>query len=622
MELQVLGAESKTPITIGEESTLIVHTGLQFPDSSPPPTTTTRAEPDFVKIISNCPFIYINETFTNGSFRVINPTTEPQIFSWKAHHLHSDAQEPLYQKETETEDGGPPPALCTLAGYATDAELAGEAAIREAADEGLQDQIDELEAEAGGFWIEGPTQSENLLAWVSPRNPAAADDDNFNTPFITIQGFLDAVGEPVSIADERRLFTALVADGFFDEALNVPAARSIRFLAMGPVVLGDGAGRYYNESTTPRDVTYNYDQDKEFADNPRPCLSFGVLAPRVDAKSTHLAYNAGWIISGSIIGAPGATATTTIELYLEGCHVQRGIDFSQPSGIVNTYLRRSRLSDDGETGYCLQGDHLQLMISEMTRYEEAINIEYINRSIHDLIQGDVTIATIGSEIPPSGIYGSDFATGLTWTGPAGSFNADNVTAAWAIIRGLAFAGGATLADCKNLGFAYNPVTPANWNPTPINIWDALDQIMRKDYGEMAADQNVIGTVISGLNTWYEVFAGVGAGFLSNTTFVNPAGQARIKVTKAGLYKVEYCASLDPDNDGEIVETGIAVNAANPDRKSVAYKVFDTPHLFDGMNGQCFLALSVNDEVRFMVRHLNAVGSSTIRQLDLIVKFVR
>jgi hypothetical protein len=113
MQPQILGSESASPISIPAESTLLVQAGLQFPASSAAQPA-QPAEPHFVKLSSLCPFLSVQETFENGTFLVYNPTTEEQTFNWKAHHLHSDEQDPLHTQPTSTQAGPAPPALCPL----------------------------------------------------------------------------------------------------------------------------------------------------------------------------------------------------------------------------------------------------------------------------------------------------------------------------------------------------------------------------------------------------------------------------------------------------------------------------------------------------------------------------
>jgi len=164
-------------------------------------------------------------------------------------------------------------------------------------------------------------------------------------PFKTIQACLTEIGNPVDLADERRTINIVVETGQYDENIIIPAARTIRLLANGLVVLGDGAGRYFTPSTTPRNITYTVDDTKEFANNPRP--TFTLMSYEGLAISTHLVYSRyAWIISGNVLLDQTAGVATTIELNFSNTYIEGNIGAGPtlaPTGIVNSSYFNSRI---------------------------------------------------------------------------------------------------------------------------------------------------------------------------------------------------------------------------------------------------------------------------------------
>lgn len=140
-----LASRSLVPTIIQPNQVLNVPTGLRFISGIP-------ARPWFVQLDGPCPFLQILQTNIDGSFDVWNPTENTVSFDWRAHHLHSEEREPLEQVNTvPTPSTVPPPqALCDL-GYASQEDLDQEIEDREEADQNLQDQIDDLQAEIDDF---------------------------------------------------------------------------------------------------------------------------------------------------------------------------------------------------------------------------------------------------------------------------------------------------------------------------------------------------------------------------------------------------------------------------------------------------------------------------------------
>jgi hypothetical protein len=215
MQLQILGSESVEPVEITTNQVLNVPTGLQFPDSSPPPATAIPARPDFVDIVSDCPFLQILSKNDNGSFDLWNPTESRVEFEWKAHHLHSDAQEPLYQKaDTSSASELPPPeVLCELpgGGVGTDALDFGLWLGKTRTEVGHADNLTDTELQA------------NVAPWRFFDVPNPGVDADISRYFA---GTIIEVGDPLLSWNQKGEWPPqqfLEAPPFFDIKVGVEA---------------------------------------------------------------------------------------------------------------------------------------------------------------------------------------------------------------------------------------------------------------------------------------------------------------------------------------------------------------------------------------------------------------
>jgi len=100
---------SSGSLTIDSNEVLRVPTGLQdqFGNS---------LTPHFVDFSANCPFLVVLNKSVDGYFDVWNPTLSDNISAiWKAHHLHSFEQEPLFSCiDPAVISPLPAPDLCSL----------------------------------------------------------------------------------------------------------------------------------------------------------------------------------------------------------------------------------------------------------------------------------------------------------------------------------------------------------------------------------------------------------------------------------------------------------------------------------------------------------------------------
>ncbi|WP_404332371.1 hypothetical protein [Mesobacillus maritimus] len=128
--------------------------------------------------------------------------------------------------------------------------------------------------------------------------------------------------------------------------------------------------------------------------------------------STHTNYTDGAIISGDITFENVAVGDpfTTIEFQLLNTNVVGNIIQSGHMGQLNTYVYNSRL-----TGSVVHnGLRLQRLVDSRT--DVVINIAVYSHISNSTINGNVTVSAASSDVPPTGVFSSQFST-ITWNGP-------------------------------------------------------------------------------------------------------------------------------------------------------------------------------------------------------------
>ena len=214
-----------------------------------------------------------------------------------------------------------------------------------------------------------------------------------------------------------RLIILIAANSAFDEDIVIPPARHVQLLGLGPWVIGNAQGANFS-STTPRNVTIQTNPAAETfytsqgaAFVARPVTVIGTF-DNGTSVSTHTNYTDGAIISGNItfenvaIGDP----FTTIEFQLLNTNVVGNIIQSGHMGQLNTYVYNSRLSGS----VIHNGLRLQRLVDSRT--DGVLNIAVYTHISNSSILGNVTVTAASSDVPPTGIFSSQFST-ITWTGP-------------------------------------------------------------------------------------------------------------------------------------------------------------------------------------------------------------
>ncbi|KZE51441.1 hypothetical protein AV540_00265 [Brevibacillus parabrevis] len=216
---------------------------------------------------------------------------------------------------------------------------------------------------------------------------------------------------------KARLIILIAANSAFDEDISIPPARHVQLLGLGPWILGDGALSNF-VSTIPRNVTIETSQAAENAyiiPNPttldvRPVTVIGTF-DNGTSVSTHTNYTNGAIISGNIsfttLNPPNPF--TTIDFQLLNTRVVGNIIQAGHEGILNTYMYGSLIHNLTHTGL-----RIQRMVD--SRSDGTINVAGYSNVTNTYINGDVTVSSAFSDVPPTGIFSSQFGS-ITWNGP-------------------------------------------------------------------------------------------------------------------------------------------------------------------------------------------------------------
>jgi len=238
-------------------------------------------------------------------------------------------------------------------------------------------------------------------------------------PFNSLQAAIDAaVNSPlaVSIGMRARCIVLIAANSIFDEDVVIPPARHIQLLGLGPWVLGNSNMANF-ESSTPRNITVQTSQAAEDvylvqgpAFDARPVTVIGTFDDGTSV-STHTNYTDGAIISGNVTFQNVAVVDpfTTIEFQLLNTRVVGGIIQSGHMGNLNTYLYHSRINTMVHNGI-----NIQRMVDSQS--DGIINVRGYSHITNTFINGAVTVTLALADVPPTGIFSSQFST-IAWTGP-------------------------------------------------------------------------------------------------------------------------------------------------------------------------------------------------------------
>jgi hypothetical protein len=282
----------------------------------------------------------------------------------------------------------------------------------------------------GPTGVTGPTGpgtfvwGEETVFWVDSSAPGPGDGTP-SDPYNSLQAAITAATNSpfaVTYGMRARLIILIAANSAFDEDIVIPSARHVQLLGLGPWVLGSADLANF-ASSVPRNITIQVNAAAEAvytSQGPvfqaRPVAVIGTF-DNGTSVSTHTNYTDGAIISGGVIYQNTDTTgdTSTTEFQLLNTRVVGDITQLNTTGIVNTYMYNSRVTNVVQSGI-----RLQRMVD--SRSDGNINVggySHITNTWFSNPTGTVTI-TIGPPISgdtePFGIFSSEFDPGITWNG--------------------------------------------------------------------------------------------------------------------------------------------------------------------------------------------------------------
>ena len=267
--------------------------------------------------------------------------------------------------------------------------------------------------------------SDGYTYYVNQHYNGIEEYGSYEKPFKTIQACLTQIGNPINITDERKMINIIVETGMYDEDISIPAARNIKLIAHGLIVLGDGSARYFDTSTTPRNITYIIDDSKEFASNPRPTLT--LMSYEGMAISTHMTYGKyAWIISGNLL-INNLSVATTCEMNVSNTRIVGNVGpVSAPTGILNSTWINSRIS-----GTISGLPTLNMNIIDNCLFDSAISgINSIGRIIKSSFSSTIGCGFFNNYVPLAPSIEHTYINGIiTTTGATSIVNIDSLSEA-------------------------------------------------------------------------------------------------------------------------------------------------------------------------------------------------
>jgi hypothetical protein len=259
---------------------------------------------------------------------------------------------------------------------------------------------------------------ETSIYWADSTAPGPGSGTP-SDPFASLQAAITAAtGSPeaVTFGMRARLIILIAANSSFDEDVVIPPARHVQLLGLGPWELGNSALANF-ASSVPRNVTIQTSQDAEnvyLAQGPafdaRPVTVIGTF-DNGTSVGTHTNYTNGAIISGDVtfLNVAVVDPFTTIEFQLLNANIVGNIVQSGHMGILNTYMYNSRINTMVHNGL-----RIQRMVDSHSN--STINVAGYSEITNSYIEGSVTVGSALSDVPPAGIFSSQFGT-IAWNGP-------------------------------------------------------------------------------------------------------------------------------------------------------------------------------------------------------------
>jgi hypothetical protein len=262
---------------------------------------------------------------------------------------------------------------------------------------------------------------EETIFWADSNAPGPGNGtpaDPYNSLQAAVNG---ATNSPLATASgmRARLIILIAANSVFNEDIVIPPARHVQLLGLGPWVLGNSDLANFG-SSIPRNITVQTNQAAENiylamgpAFDARPVTVIGTF-DNGTSVSTHTNYTDGAIISGNVqfLNTDPVDPFTTIEFQLLNARVAGNIgpDPADPhQGITNAYIYNSRVNTINDGGL-----RIQRMVDSTS--DGTLVVAGYSHITNTFINGNVTAGGAFSDVPPTGIFNSQFST-ITWTGP-------------------------------------------------------------------------------------------------------------------------------------------------------------------------------------------------------------
>lgn len=296
----------------------------------------------------------------------------------------------------------------------------------------------------------GPEDFEwgECIIWADSSAPGPGTGTPFD-PYNSLQAAIDAATNSplaVTFGMRARCIILIAGNSSFNEDIVIPPARHVQLLGIGPWELGDSSLANF-ASSVPRNVTIQTSQAAEnvyLVQGPafvaRPVTVIGTF-DNGTSVSTHTNYTDGAIISGSVIfqnvdpGDPFSTIEfQLLNAYVVGSIMQAPVNPHQ--GILNSYFYNSRVTTINHNGL-----RIQRMVD--CRSDGTITAAGYSHITNTRIRGNVTVGAALADVPPTGIFSSQFDT-ITWTGPLTLDTASNF---------YFFTSGSTLFGVKTILFS-------------------------------------------------------------------------------------------------------------------------------------------------------------------------
>ena len=277
------------------------------------------------------------------------------------------------------------------------------------------------------------TKQRTREIWVNGnREDSYTEDGSIQYPYKTIQAALNTIAQPTSaLAELAQRDMIYIAAGCYDEDLNITVNLSVSLIGMGPVVLGDGANNYY-ASTTPRDITINFDDTQDYGKR-RQTFYIGTITPST-TSTTHPSYGCGFIVSGDFYWSGGVSSSK--EFHANQLKVQGDMNGSGNVGNLNMYIYNCMM----DNGFNMSSANLIDCFN--TEFDETIEVATYGRIVQCEISNGID-GTFSDYVPPGGFFDCKWKSGDI--SGAGSHPMDSESYASFLDNGGTFTGGGSVS---------------------------------------------------------------------------------------------------------------------------------------------------------------------------------